>query len=107
MTAAGLSQTQSEIIIEQIQSIQKDESTHASVLTAAIQANGGTPVTKCSFNFAGTLNDVILLNRGPGIAVSVLIGLLRSPSRSSPSRDRSSKLGCLPTSVRLGLLYVH
>lgn len=59
MTAAGLSQTQSKIIIEQIQSIQKDESTHASVLTAAIQANGGTPVTKCSFNFAGTLNDPI------------------------------------------------
>ncbi|KAL8287352.1 hypothetical protein RQP46_003804 [Phenoliferia psychrophenolica] len=59
MVAAGLSQTQAQIIIEQLQLVQKDDSTHATVLTTAIQSLGGTPFTGCTFNFAGVLNDPV------------------------------------------------
>lgn len=58
MVAAGLSQTQAQIIVEQIQLVQKDESIHADVLSTAIKSLGATPFTGCSFNFAGVLTDV-------------------------------------------------
>ncbi|KAM0751135.1 hypothetical protein T439DRAFT_380141 [Meredithblackwellia eburnea MCA 4105] len=59
MVAAGLSQTQAQIITEQVQAIQKDEATHASAITDAIKAGGGTPFNGCSFNFDGALADPI------------------------------------------------
>ncbi|KAK4699484.1 hypothetical protein P7C70_g6778, partial [Phenoliferia sp. Uapishka_3] len=57
MVAAGLTQTQAQIIIEQIQLVQKDEQTHADTLSTVIKSLGATPFNGCSFNFQGTLND--------------------------------------------------
>ncbi|KAI5481201.1 hypothetical protein MNV49_005636 [Pseudohyphozyma bogoriensis] len=51
MVNAGLSESQATVIIEEVQNIQIEESTHASTLTAAITAAGGTPSTACSFGF--------------------------------------------------------
>ena len=58
MVKAGLSQTQGEIIIEQVQLVQKDESTHVDFLSTSIETLGGTPFNGCTFNFDGVLTDV-------------------------------------------------
>jgi len=55
-TSAGFSSAQ--LAIEQLTVIQSDESTHSSVLQAAIQSFGATPITSCQFDFSSVLTDV-------------------------------------------------
>lgn len=55
-TSAGFSSGQ--LAVEQITSIQTDESTHSAVLQAAIQSFGASPITSCQFNFSSALTDV-------------------------------------------------
>jgi len=55
-TSAGFSSSQ--LVIEQIQAIASDETTHSSTLEAAIASFGGTPITGCQFNFDSALTDV-------------------------------------------------
>lgn len=57
MKAAGLSETQAQVIIEQVQIIQSDEATHASTLSSVITSLGGTPNTACGFNVDAVLTD--------------------------------------------------
>jgi len=54
--SAGFSSSQ--IAIEQFTAIQSDESTHSTVLQAALKSFGETPITSCKFNFASALTDV-------------------------------------------------
>jgi len=53
---AGFSNPQ--IPAQQFTQIGKDESTHSTVLQAAIKANGGSPITSCKFDFSTVLTDV-------------------------------------------------
>ncbi|ORY42718.1 ferritin-like domain-domain-containing protein, partial [Leucosporidium creatinivorum] len=57
MVQAGLTETQATIILEQIQIIVIDESTHVSAITGALKAAGATPFDGCSFNFDSALSD--------------------------------------------------
>ncbi|GAA5888727.1 hypothetical protein JCM5296_000084 [Sporobolomyces johnsonii] len=59
MVAAGLSQQQATIIVEQITEIQIDEATHVSILSETILALGGQPFQGCSFNFDAALTDPV------------------------------------------------
>ncbi|GAA5862607.1 hypothetical protein JCM1840_002609 [Sporobolomyces johnsonii] len=59
MVAAGLSQQQATIIVEQITEIQIDEATHVSILSETILALGGQPFEGCSFNFDAALTDPV------------------------------------------------
>lgn len=61
MENAGLSSRQAEIIIETIQEVQVDESTHVSALQGVIQSLGATPFNGCQFEFGSALSDVRLL----------------------------------------------
>jgi len=58
-TSAGFSSGQ--LAIEQLTVIQADEATHSSVLQAAIQSFGATPITSCQFDFSSALTDVTTL----------------------------------------------
>jgi len=53
-----MSSQQAEIIIESIQDISIDESTHVSALSSIITSLGSQPFNGCKFNFGSALNDV-------------------------------------------------
>lgn len=55
-TAAGFSDAN--VPIQQFTNIQSDESTHTSILEAALQAVGSSAVSGCSFDFSSVLTDV-------------------------------------------------
>lgn len=47
-----------QVAIEQLSQIQADESTHSTVLQAALKSFGEEPITSCKFNFDSVLTDV-------------------------------------------------
>jgi hypothetical protein len=47
-----------QVAIEQLSQIQADESTHSTVLQAALKSFGAEPITSCKFNFDSVLTDV-------------------------------------------------
>ena len=47
-----------QVAIEQLSQIQADESTHSTVLQAALKSFGEQPITSCKFNFDSVLTDV-------------------------------------------------
>ncbi|KAF9480245.1 hypothetical protein BDN70DRAFT_805590 [Pholiota conissans] len=71
-TSAGFSSSQ--IAIEQFTSIQIDESTHSSVLQAAIKSFGASPVTSCKFNFDSALTDVATMAATARVVEAVGVG---------------------------------
>ena len=54
--AAGFPSSQ--VPIEQLQVIQRDEATHATVLEGVLQSLNEKPITSCKFNFDSALTDV-------------------------------------------------
>ncbi|KAF8966499.1 ferritin-like domain-containing protein [Flammula alnicola] len=70
--SAGFSSSQ--VAIQQFTTIQSDESTHSSVLQAALKANGATPITSCKFNFNSALTDVATMAATARVVESVGVG---------------------------------
>jgi len=71
-TSAGFSSSQ--LAIQQISSIQVDESTHSTVLQAAIQSFGAQPITSCKFNFDSSLTDVNTMAATARVVENVGVG---------------------------------
>lgn len=66
--------TSSTVAIQQLQSIQSDESTHSTVLQAAIQSFGASPLTSCKFNFESALTDVPTMAATARVVEAVGVG---------------------------------
>jgi hypothetical protein len=71
-STAGFSSSQ--LAIEQLQNIASDESTHITVLQAAIQSFGAQPVTSCTFNFDSVLTDVSTMAATARVVENVGVG---------------------------------
>jgi hypothetical protein len=71
-TTAGFSSSQ--LAIQQIQAIALDESTHDTVLQAAIQSFGAQPITSCKFNFDSVLTDVSTMAATARVVENVGVG---------------------------------
>lgn len=71
-TSAGFSSSQ--LAIEQISTIQVDESTHSTVLQAAIQSFGAQPITSCKFSFDSVLTDVNTMAATARVVENVGVG---------------------------------
>lgn len=99
MKAAGLSETQAQVIIEQVQIIQSDEATHASTLSSVITSLGGTPNTACGFNVDAVLTDVCRFFFLPFIGNAGTNTLLHSLQLSSLSDVLWNKLVSRRTSA--------
>lgn len=71
-TAAGFSSPQ--IAIQQFTNIQADESTHSTVLQAALKSFGETPITSCKFDFTPALGDVATMTATARVVEQVGVG---------------------------------
>jgi len=71
-TAAGY--TSPELTVQQFTNIQRDESTHSSVLQDAIKSFGASPLTSCAFNFDSVLTDVATMAATARLVENVGVG---------------------------------
>jgi hypothetical protein len=71
-TSAGFSSSQ--LAIQQLTAIGADESTHSTVLQAAIKSFGAQPVTSCQFNFDSALTDVATMAATARVVEAVGVG---------------------------------
>ncbi|KAF8171849.1 ferritin-like domain-containing protein [Pholiota molesta] len=71
-TSAGFSSSQ--LAIQQLTAIGADESTHSTVLQAALKSFGAKPVTSCKFNFDSALTDVATMAATARVVEAVGVG---------------------------------
>ncbi|KIM42880.1 hypothetical protein M413DRAFT_10301 [Hebeloma cylindrosporum] len=71
-TTAGFSSSQ--VPIEQFLTIQEDESTHSTVLQAALRSFGEQPITSCKFKFDSALTDVATMAATARVVEAVGVG---------------------------------